>query len=150
MISSNHLPADYIPYSRVSFCGNIILGESLLLAVGDVIPLLIGSGPKPLIWIQGLKSPIKKEFMPLVESSVSLHPIVRVEEVGGVVLVRVEEKLLLAVEQIGRDEIVIHDIDLRPISLNVYGDDNGLMFGGVSIKNSTFKDVGTILVFEKI
>jgi hypothetical protein len=150
MIRAHKLPSGYAPYKKVNFCTNILLGETLLIALGDVLPVLVGSGTKPQIWIQALQSPQGKKFITLVDASISLHPKVRVEEADGKVRVTVEGKTVLLVEQKSEAELTIHSIDLRPVGFNVYGDSSGLHSGGITFKNSTFDSVGTMMSFSAV
>lgn len=148
MITKNSLPDGYVPYKRITVCSNELVGGGHIFAVGDVLPLLIGVGPKPLIWLQAVASPNSKEFVTIVDASISTHPAVRVSESGRRVTVTVGGAPVLAVEAISSESAVVSELDLRPIGLNVYGSSSKLHVGGMQISRSTFAGVGTAFGFS--
>jgi hypothetical protein len=120
------------------------------MSIGDVLPVLFGKGSKPQIWLQTLQSPHSKKFISLVDASISVHPKIRVEESNHKIFVRLDGGVVLLIEQTGEDELTVHQIDLRPLGLNLYGDSTGLYAGGMSFTSSTFTNVGTIMAFDEI
>ncbi|MCX2817441.1 MULTISPECIES: hypothetical protein [unclassified Pseudomonas] len=144
------MPSSYSPYAVTKLCGNVIIGGSFWVTIGNVLPVLIGKGSKPQIWLQALQSPQSKKFILLVDSSISLHPKVRVEESGKNIVVRLDGLLVLSLRQTADDEITVNKIDLRPIGLNFFGDESGLYAGNMSFRSSTFRNVGTIMAFGEI
>lgn len=148
MITRNSLPDGYAAYKKITVCSNEIVGGGHIFAVGDVLPLLIGVGPKPLIWLQAVASPNSKEFVTIVDASISTHPAVRVSERGRRVTVTVGGVTVLAVEAKSSESAVVSALDLRPIGLNVYGSSSSLHVGGMKISRSTFADVGTAFGFS--
>lgn len=148
MITKANLPQGYIPYAKIKLCSNSLSGSTFILSVDDVLPLLVGKGNKPQIWIQAIADVNKKSFVQIVESSIPLFPFVRVTTESGVVLVFVNDQVIMSIRPESDDEVNIFQIDLRPIGLNIVGDDKSLRSGGVEFSNSTFSGVGTFMGFS--
>lgn len=143
MITSEKIPAGYTPYQSINFCSNEIVGGGHIFAMGKVLPLLIGTGPKPKIWLQAIASPNSKQFITIVDASTATHPSVRVTEQGGKVIVIISGKTVLAVEATSTQKAIVSELDLRPIGLNVYGNSSMLHLGGMQLSKNTFSGVGT-------
>ncbi|MBN0252312.1 hypothetical protein JTL41_33525, partial [Pseudomonas aeruginosa] len=110
--------------------------------------LLVGKGNKPQIWIQAIADANMKSFVPIVESSIPLFPFVRVTTESGVVLVFVNDQVIMSIRSEVDDEINIFQMDLRPIGLNIVGDEKSLRSGGMEFSNSTFSGMGTFMGFS--
>lgn len=133
----NQLPMGYTPYSFLNVCSNRLYGGAKIMAVGDAFPILIGSGFKPQIWLRAVRTPHSKELVSLVESSISKHPMVRVEEIGRQIVVKVNGATVLRVEQTGSDQALVTELDLRLLGFNVYGGMNSLVVGGNNFSNNS-------------
>ncbi|HBP0045303.1 TPA: hypothetical protein L5P36_006139, partial [Pseudomonas aeruginosa] len=148
VITKSNLPKGYIPYSKVKLCSNLLSGSTFILSVDEVLPLLVGKGNKPQIWIQAIADANMKSFVPIVESSIPLFPFVRVTTESGVVLVFVNDQVIMSIRSEVDDEINIFQMDLRPIGLNIVGDEKSLRSGGMEFSNSTFSGMGTFMGFS--
>jgi|ERR1019366_7806335 hypothetical protein len=145
MITTNSLPQGYVAYETLRVCSNTLQGGGNLLALGEVLPLVVGSGPIPQVWLQAPKNKEAKDFALLVEASVSRHPLVAVSSSADGLLVTVGGTLLLRVRQQSAAEAIVDVLDLRPIGLNVYGDSASLHAGGATFQGNTFSGVGTLI-----
>ena len=145
MIKLDKLPKSYSPYSILSLCSNKLLGGTKIVVIKDVLPLLIGKGSKPQIWLQALQSPQSKKYILLVDASISRHPLVRVEEVGRQIIVKINGGTVLKVEQTSDDQAIVTELDLRSIGFNVYGGMSELFVGGMTFSHSTFSGVGAMV-----
>lgn len=138
MITKSNLPKGYIPYSKVKLCSNLLSGSTFILSVDEVLPLLVGKGNKPQIWIQAIADANMKSFVPIVESSIPLFPFVRVTTESGVVLVFVNDQVIMSIRSEVDDEINIFQMDLRPIGLNIVGDEKISSFRRHGIQQQHF------------
>lgn len=145
MIKLSKLPKGYEPYSILSLCSNKLLNGTKIIAVKDILPLLIGKGAKPQIWLQALQSPQSKKYILLVDASISRHPLVRVEEVGRQIIVKINGGTVLRVEQTADDQAIVSELDLRSIGFNVYGGMSELSVGGMTFIGSTFNAGGAMV-----
>ncbi|WP_303846879.1 hypothetical protein [Aeromonas sobria] len=142
MITTESIPTGYTPYQNLSFCSNSILGGGHIFAMGKVLPLLIGMGPSPRVWLQAVAAPQSKEFVTIVSDSKSTHPAVHVSSAGHKVIVSVHGREVLTVESRGDGQAVVSNIDFRPLGLNVHGNSAGLSLGGMQLSRNTFSGVG--------
>lgn len=142
------MPNGYSPYLLLSVCGNKILDGAKIISVGGVFPILIGKGSKPQIWLMALKSPTEKKFISIVEASISQHSFVHVEEIGRQVVVKVQGATVLRVEQTGKDQALISELNMRPLGLNIFGGVSELNAGGVTFSNNTFSGGGAFVSFD--
>lgn len=147
MITRNALPPTYKPYSQLVICSNLLLGGGHLLAIGDVLPLVVGSGPQPMVWLQAPASPEAKDFILLIDASVSRHPGVAVVNGTDGLVVKVGTTTVLRINQSTSEAAVIDLLDLRPISLNIFGSASALHAGGASFSNNSFSGIGTLIAF---
>lgn len=143
------LPKGYTPYELLNICSNKLTGGANIIIVGDILPLIIGRGSKPQIWLRAIQNPQSKKFISLVEASVSQHPLVRVEEVGRQLVVKVQGATVLRVEQTSEDRAFVSELDLRRLGLNVFGTLSHLNAGGVTFSNNTFSGSGALVTFPE-
>lgn len=147
MITRTNLPQAYKPYQRLIVCSNVLSGGGHLVAVGEVLPLLVGSGEGPMVWLQGPTDQTAKNYVPLVAASVALHRAVTVvrNELG--LTVSIGGATVLHVTQTSSDSAVIDLVDLRPIGLNIFGSAASLNAGGAVLSHNSFSGGGTLLAF---
>lgn len=143
--TKDSLPKSYQPYEKLTICSNTLLGGGHVVAVGEVLPLIIGAGEKPQIWLQAINNTEKQEFISVVENSVSKHPAVDVIEVSGVVTVKIQGKTVLSVMSPSEDSAVVDSVDLRPIGLSMFGDASSLNVGGSSFSGNTMSGGGVLI-----
>lgn len=142
MITTETLPEGYTAFQDLNFCSNSILGGGHIFAMGRVLPLLVGVGVAPRVWLQAVADPGSKEFVTIVADSVSTHPAVDVSVVGNTVVVSVRRKVVLTAEAIDDRHAVVSDIDFRPLGLNVFGNSTALSLGGMTLTHNTMSGVG--------
>jgi hypothetical protein len=143
MITTTNLPIDFTPCNKVKLCSNTILGGSQLFLLGNTVPLLVGEGRQsPRIWLQAISDPATREFLTVVEDSRSMHPAVNVSVNGSSISILVNRHIVLKAKSFGNSDVVINEIDLRPLGLNVHGDQSGLSLGGMQLSNNTMSGVG--------
>lgn len=142
MITTENLPSNYRPYQSLSFCSNNISGGGHIFAMGKVLPLLIGVGPSPKVWLQAVAAPRSKEFVTIVADSKATHPAVDVVDDGNKVVVSVRGKIVLTVEAKDEQGAVVSEVDFRPLGLNVFGSLASLSLGGMQLSHNTFSSVG--------
>lgn len=141
------LPESYIPTEHVVLCGNEISNYRYLISDSGFIPILIGQGEIPRIWLFA-KTP-KKEIVTLIDDSVSNLDQIKVDifntnkriEIkdiqNGVVILTLDYKVTL----------IVNELDLRPLGYNIHGDSSKLVVGNSNISGNTFNGVNTIIGF---
>jgi hypothetical protein len=145
MITRNNLPENYQPYESLTICSNTLLGGGHVVAVGEVLPIVIGKGTKPQIWLQAMSAPNSKEFVSIIESSVSKHPAVEVIEEEGAIVVTIQGSKVLVVKADSEKSATVSQLDLRPIGLNLFGNKSSLTAGGSHLSGNTMAG-GAVLI----
>lgn len=147
MITKDNLPSTYQPYQQLTLCSNNLIGGGHLLQIGQSLPLLIGRGATPQIWLQAPTDPSGKSFAPLVTASVAAHPAASVYTGGGALVVYAGGQLVLRVRQITDQKAEVEELDLRPIGFNIFGNKAALNAGGMHMSGNTVAGGGTFLAF---
>ncbi|MCD4707367.1 MAG: hypothetical protein K8S62_06490 [Candidatus Sabulitectum sp.] len=149
MITRDNLPKSYSPYATLIVCSNTLSDGSFVVAIGDTLPLLIGKGEKPQVWLQALSNPEKSEFVTVVEASISKHPVVKVIEENGAISIYVGDIGVLSVRIISDNSAEVFLLDLRPLGINLYGSISELKVGNSTFKGNSFAGGGTMIGFGK-
>lgn len=126
-------PPDYTPFQKVNICGNRLENIPYILDVGGNYPILIGRGVIPYVWIYAPQDPTGQRWTAVVERSSGIFPGITVENPQDrytKTIVKMDEKVLIEIIKKSDEEIEIPFIDLRPISLNIHGNREGLNVGG--------------------
>jgi len=154
MASATDLPLDYRPYRTINLCGNKLVGVGAILRIGDVQPLLVGRGADshPQVWLYARRSPTES-WIPVVSSNMPApyytlekHPLTVVKDAARPRTVVIAGSVIIVNAQYNQEEdgVDISAIDLRPLGLNIYGDDHiGLLFAGNLFVGNTMNSVGT-------
>lgn len=148
MITKNSLPKSYVPYASLIVCSNSLLGGGHIVSIGDVLPIVIGRGEKPMIWLQALTKPESKEFVPIVEGSISKHPAVKIYEENDVLKVSVSGTTVLSVRATAENSADVDELDLRPLGFNLHGDSSTLMVGTSKFSGNSMSGGGILIGFS--
>lgn len=143
MITLENTPKDYKPYPELNFCSNKILGGGHIFSFNKILPLLIGQGRTPAIWIQAISKPNGEEFVPIIYNSQSVHPIASVENniEKNETIIYVKKKKILHVKSISEEFAIVDFIDFHQIGFNIRGTDKNLALGGMQLSKNTFQNV---------
>lgn len=147
MITRENLPKSYSPYETLVVCSNTLSGGGHILAIGDALPILVGKGEKPQIWLQALSNPDKNEFVTIVEASISKHPAVKVLEENGAINIHVGGTNVLSVKVLSDTSAEVFFLDLRPLGINLYGSNSELKVGNSTFSGNSFAGGGTMIGF---
>lgn len=146
MYSLHNLPADYKAFQTLNLCSNKVLGGGFPFSLGNELPLLIGNGPGPVIWLQAVQNSATKELVLLVDRNV---PTVKGVEVTkpeeGVIEIFIGATKILRIKKTGGDSAIISTLDLRPIGLNIIGNQDNLNIGGSSFSGNTFRGAQVVI-----
>lgn len=149
MITVNNLPKSYTPFDTLVVCSNTLIGGVNVVAIGDVLPLLIGKGFKPKIWLQAVAKPDSRDFVTIVEESISKHPAVKIYEENDVIRVELSGILVLAVKSMGENSAEVETLDFRPLGLNMHGTKGSLTAGGSIFSKNTMSGGKVFIGFGK-
>jgi hypothetical protein len=113
----------------------------------------LGGGYKEnfrLIWLSAIIDPKKKHYQDLVIASEAIHPSVTITPNESVLNIFAENQLILSISSDQPDSATIHKIDLRPIGINMFGDENVLNVGTNKFSSNTFHNVETVIGFAEL
>jgi hypothetical protein len=149
MITKQSIPKSYKPFGRLMLCSNTIVGGGYIVSIGDVIPLLLGQGKKPMVWLQAVTDSKRDRFVTVVDASIAKHPAVRITNEGDALNVVSGSIVIIRIKSDEPGSAVVDKLDLRPLGINVFGDESHLQAGGAAFSSSTFTNVGTIIAFKQ-
>lgn len=139
MNSVNSYIPPFIPFDKIMVCGNIISAK-YLFCIGNYYPIIIGksSDNKPEVYCYART---KQGIERIVNKNESTHP--QVECNNSETMLKFNIKNKDGKETVTFFELLISDkyipeitkLDLRPLGLNIWGGNNGLIVG-----NSFYKD----------
>lgn len=147
MITLQNLPEKYISLESLTICSNKMIGGGFPFAVGGQLPLIIGSGKEPMVWMQAVTDSHAKTLLLIVDENISTVKEINVTKPeSGVIEIYLEGKIkLLRVKKMGNKSATISDLDLRPLGLNIFGNEKGLNVGGSSFSKNTFQGSGVFV-----
>lgn len=145
MEDTSRLPEDYVPFKTLHVCGNRFVSGSFIVKVGQRIPILIGKGVVPLVWI-AIAAKGEKEWTFIVARNTSVNPELSIlfSKNDHSTTIKLKNSVIIKVRKLNEDETEIVTMDLRPIGLKIYGDENGLHIGTHFLAGSTFEGAETM------
>ena len=152
-MENNKLPSNYTPYEELVICTNTLINGKVPIEIEKNIPLLIGKGEAPQIW---LSVPGQKgEWIDLIISNKKVklktktlkQYLLTTEESAKDKSINVSmwnTKILSVVQETDK-KAVVTKLDLRPFNLLIYGDNEGLHIGGQLLRENTMSNVHTMI-----
>ena len=137
----NNLPKEYRPYNHLIFCSNNLINVQIPFEIDEHIPLLIGRNRQPQIWLNAPSSQSEIKWIPLIRQNRSLHKAVIVKRLNKEVIIKINNIQIIKVLQLNDDLAKVVQLDLRPIGLNIFGDETRLVVGNNQLVSNTFTDV---------
>ncbi len=135
------LPSQYEPFREINIGTNRLIDGKILFVVNDNVPLLIGCGNVPRVWLSIPADPKGHTWQPLVRDNKSLHSKVKVNVEGNVVVVDTPDGVVVQVEKVSDELVRVVSINLRPFGINIIGNEKSL-----TVMNNTLSDN----MFEKV
>ncbi|MCK0114662.1 hypothetical protein [Gelidibacter sp. F63206] len=133
MEKSTGFPKNYKRLQILDVCSNKIIGGGSVMGIDNFAPLLIGDGNLPKVWLYAKVS--KNSWTPLIVENESLHTDlhITINEQEREVIIKIKDVIILNVVKIEDGHCEIRHLELRPIGLNLYGNQQALR-----VANSTF------------
>lgn len=144
---NNGNPIGYHPYATLEICSNMLIDGGHLLSVGTEVPVVIGAGAIPQVWLRVPVDAEGKNYLEIVAASVAAHPAVTVLLEGSRVKISIANKQVLSVIQTSENSAVVDQLDLRPIGFEVHGDNNSLFAGNAHLSKNTMKGTFSLIGF---
>ncbi|ELF6907029.1 hypothetical protein [Vibrio cholerae] len=144
----NKHPDGYKPLKKLTICSNTLTGGGNLLSIGGDIPVLIGKGSVPQIWLKAVADSSTNELVPVVVKNKSLHPAIKVVVQNNNIIVLISGETILSAKATSMDVVIVDKLDLRPLGLNLHGNNSSLTVGGSTFSRNSMHGGGALIGFS--
>jgi hypothetical protein len=141
----NNLPSKYIPFGLVRLGSNKLENVSAVFSVNGFIPLLVGDGTSPKVWLSIPTNKDGTDWYPLIKENFSSHPDVTVEVAKKRVTVRTPQGTVINAYKSAENVLLFLKLDLRPFGLNVYADEGALHVMGNRLAKNEFRNIAVVI-----
>lgn len=153
IITKQTLPDGYKPLYELNICSNKLKDGANLLAIGEVIPLLIGKGKTPQVWLLAISDVSSNKFIPIVVQNVSKFSSIEVTERKGKgeVTISGPEGIILTVKKTSSGSAKISNLNLSSLGISIQGKNSVLSVGSSVFKNNSITGgalIGIPAIFE--
>ena len=114
------LPKEFTPYKQLEIATNKIIDGVALVSVNGFIPVLIGKGETPEIWVTIPADQKGTDWRPIVSKNESLLDVITVRTKEKVIQVAISDRIVLEVNEITTESAEITQCNLRPFGINVF------------------------------
>lgn len=135
------LPSQYTPFKEIDIGTNRLIDVQVFFAINGHVPLLIGSGEIPRIWLSIPADPKGGTWQLLVRDNKSLHPNVEVRTEKNLVVIDTPDGVVLQVRKEDERMAKVLSINLRPFGLNIHGNETMLTVMNNNLAGNTFTNV---------
>jgi len=141
------LPEGYIPFEELVLCNNYLINVKVPIEFKKKIPLLVGKGDVPLIW---LSAPVKKDGRDWQELVIKNKPmnkkitIISSKE-NKLITIKIDTYTIIQVIKHSNEKAEVIGLDLRPLGFNIHGNANILYFGTNQFVNNHFKNMRAMI-----
>lgn len=139
------LPNQYEPFEKVRIGSNVLERVKALVSVGSNVPLLIGDGPTPRVWLSIPADRTGTNWYPLIKDNFSSHPDVRVAAHPRRIVVKTPQGVVLSATKGEESFLAVQRLDLRPFGLNIYADEGSLHVMGSTLSKNEFRNVAVVV-----
>ncbi|GHB00517.1 hypothetical protein ACFFLG_02330 [Shewanella indica] len=141
----DELPSGYKAPQKIVLGTNTLENVNLLLSFNGFVPILIGDGKKPRVWINIPTNREGSEWYPLVKDNFSTNDKVVVLESKKSIKITTPDGIILECYKLDDGIIDVKLLNLKPFGLNVVADDKRLMVMNQTFTSSIFKNIGTMI-----
>lgn len=140
-----NLPALFVPFAQVRVGGNQFARPLALLTLAGQAPLFIGSGPVPRVWLFAPSSQPGAAWEALIQDNAQVRSDLTITAANKLVKISLGTTTLLNATCGADDALILHKLDLRPLGLDVFADEQGLHLMGNTFTNNNFSNIPVIL-----
>lgn len=148
MYTLSYLPETYIPLESLIICSNKLLGGGFAFSLGEGLPLIVGQGTFPTVWLQGAVLPGSKELITLIDNNVSLVESLVVSanlENRTIEVIFNKNIKVIEVKLIDEKSAEITYLDLKPLGFNIFGNRGELHIGSSNFSRNTIHGTNVFL-----
>jgi hypothetical protein len=140
----NNLPADFQPFKTIRVGENYLADAPALVTIGGLAPLLVGMGEVPRVWLSVPGQQPWDDWVTLIVDNISSQSDVLVDARKHFIKVTRQDTVLFEAIQNAHGGLNIHALDLRPLSLKIFFDTQGLHVMGNTLSKSEFHGIPVI------
>jgi hypothetical protein len=143
------MPPEYEAFEELVVCGNRFIKGKILVSIKNEVPLIVGRGRVPLVWLSIPASNDGKLWRSLVTMNSTKDEKIRIstDELKGVTEVTLQNVNIIQVIKLSEEKAEITNLNLKPFGIAIFGDRNGLYVGTNRLSNNTFNNVHTLINF---
>jgi len=145
----NSLPTGYLKPKELKIASNTFINVETILKVNGSIPILIGDGDKPRIWLYIPANSEGTEWYPLIKDNFSTNRDVLVTGDGKSLKIISPQGTIIECKKHKDGVIEVTKLDLRIVGLDFFASGDTITFMGSSFSRSTFNNVGTMFAVGK-
>lgn len=141
------LPEGYIPFEELIICSNRLINVKVPIEFKKNIPLLIGKGDVPLVWLSVPTSKEAKEWKEIViknKSKDKRTSIISSKE-NKLTTILVDNYIIIRIVKHSDEKAEVVNLDLRPLGFNIRGDANIFYMGTNRFVNNSFKNMWAMI-----
>lgn len=139
------LPPQYVPFSKLRIGSNVLENVKALVSVGDTVPLLVGNGSTPRIWLWIPADRSGSRWYPLIKDNFSTHEDVNVVARPKMLTVKTPQGIVFAAVKGSDNVLSVQRLDLRQFGLNIYADEDSLHVMGNTLAKNEFRNVPVVI-----
>lgn len=141
------LPEGYIPFEELVLCNNYLINVKVPIEFKKKIPLLVGKGDVPLIWLSGPITKDGKDWQELVIKNKPMKEKITVisSKENKLITIKINTYTIIHVIKHSDEKAEIISLDLRPLGFNIHGDANIFYFGTNKFINNSFKNLWAMM-----
>ena len=130
-------PKNLDKLKSLQICSNKLIGGGDLVNIENFVPIIIGNGTLPKIW---LTVKIDNKIIEIVKENVSYNNQIIVKSNNNFREVKIyaNDLMLITAKLIKDYECVVNHLDLRPIGLNIFGNEKELNVANTKLSGNSF------------
>ncbi len=140
----NSLPTGYVTPPNLEIGTNKLNNVTAILEVNGNIPLLIGDGDKPRVWLYIPADNNGNEWYPLIKDNFSTNPNVLVIGDKSSTTIATKQGNILTCKKRSDGVIEVSKVDLTLIGLNFVATNDSVKFMNNTFTKNTFSNVGVM------
>ena len=144
-MKKDSLPTNYNAPKKIIIGTNTLENVKLILSFNGFVPILIGDGQNPRIWLNIPANKEGTEWYPLIKDNFSTNPKVRVIENENSVKITTPDGIIVECVKSSEDMIEVKRLNLKPFGLKIESDSEKLIVMNQTFTTSVFRDVGTMI-----
>ena len=143
-MKNDSLPKHYRAPEKVVIGSNTLENVNIIMSFNGFVPLLIGDGDIPHVWLNIPANNEGTEWYPLVKDNFSTNSKVLVKETKTSLKISTPDGVVLECKKKEDGSIVVLLLNLNPFGLKVESDANQLSIMNQTFQKNGFKNVGTM------